>query len=143
MKKLVFVLVAFATQSVFSQTIRINVEEVVSGYKIDSTATDIIELITSESGYETRFRQESNCAYEIDLTRKHLKYYIGNALNYECDIEFANSGNMYLVTLLIDGYDIGMIVNLDIHNEQAVWFSVEAEYKEIYKFSKFQIEKGS
>ena len=142
MKKLIFVLVTFVTQSVFSQIIRIDVEEVISGYKIDST-TNILDVITTESGYETRFKHESYCAYEIDLTRKHLKYYNGTVLDYECDIEFANHGTAYLVKLLIDGYDIGMFIDMNVRAEQATWFSVEGDYKEIYKFSKFQIAKGS
>lgn len=142
MKKLVFILVAFATQSVFSQTIRIDVLEIRPYHVIDTINTDIIDIIDNINESLALPSQLSSVTYEFDLTHKQFKYFVRGVLEIEGDIVFTNIGSLYIINFLIDNSDIGMRFNLDIFNEHVTWFSDSGIDKDIYKFTSFQIKKG-
>jgi hypothetical protein len=141
MKKLIIILaLVFISNSFFSQTIKINVTEVVNSFEADSVGSSLDELINNQNLPKTR--RQVNSSYEIDLTHKHSKFYVNGILEREDDIMFSNVGNLYTVNFLIDGYIIGMLINMDVRNEQVTWFSLFGEYQEISKFTRFEIVKG-
>jgi predicted small secreted protein len=127
MKKLVFIFVLGFISNSFSQIIKINVSEVVDNNNIDSLES---------------YNRKVNSSYDIDLTRKQFEFYKNGILEYEGNITFSNTGNIYVVNFLINGYNTGLIINMDIRNEQITWFSIFGEYKETSKFTRFEIVKG-
>ena len=141
MKKLSIILaLGFISNSFFSQTIKINVTEVINSFEADSVGSSFDELINNRN--LPQLRREVNCSYEINLTRKQVKFFVNGVLNLEDDIIFSNVGELYTVNFLIDGYIIGMLINTDIRNEQVTWFSLFGEHHEISKFTRFEIVKG-
>lgn len=146
MKK-VFILVAFGvisvTQLCFSQIIQINVSQVQDA-KIDSVYdVDYFDVINNSANFISSPHRNVNVSYEFDLTSKQFKYYYRGNLETEGDIIFSNAGSLHTIYFLIEGYHIGMIVNLDARNEYATWFFILGDYLELSKFSKFEIVKGS
>jgi len=145
MKKLVVFIAVFVTivnQSIFSQIIRIDVSEIRSYHLIDTTNTDIINIIDNVDESLASPVQLSSVTYEFDLTRKQFKYFVRGVLEIEGDIVFTNIGSLYVINFLIDNFDIGMRFNLDLFNEHVTWFSDSGIDKDIYKFTSFQINKG-
>lgn len=140
MKKLAFIFALGFISNSFTQVIKINVSEVVDSYEADSVGSSLNDLIKNKN--LPTIKRQVNGTYEIDLTRKHLNFYANGVFNSECDIEFSNVGNFYTINFLIDGYIIGMLINMDIRNEQVTWFSLFGEYQEISKFTRFEIVKG-
>lgn len=145
MKKL-FVIIAFVvisvTQLSFSQIIRINVSQV-QDTQIDSVYSDYFDVINNSENFISSPYRSVNVSYEFDLTHKQFKYFYRGKLETQGDIVFSNTGSLHTINFLIDGYDIGMIVNLDSRNEHITWFSILGDYLELSKFSKFEIVKGS
>jgi hypothetical protein len=140
MKKLAFIFALGFISNSFSQIIKINVSEVIYSYEADSVGSSLEQLINNRNLPKTR--RIVDCSYELDLTHKHLNFYANGVFESECDITFSNVGNFYTVHFLFDGYIIGMLINMDIRNEQVTWFSLFGEYQEISKFTKFEIVKG-
>ena len=142
MKKLAFIFIlGFLSNPIFSQIIRINVTEVVDSYEADSIGSSLIELINNKN--LPKIKRQVNASYEIDLTHKQVRFFVNGRLNREDDINFSNVGELYTINFLVDGYIIGILINMDIRNEQVTWFSLFGEYQEISKFTKFEIIKGS
>lgn len=139
MKKLAFIFALGFISNSFTQVIKINVSEVVDVYEDDSIRS-INELINNNKFLQ--IKRQVDGTYEIDLTHKHLNFYANGVFNLECDIEFSNVGNFYTINFLIDGYIIGMLIDMDIRNEQVTWFSLFGNYKEVSKFTNFEIVKG-
>ena len=146
MKKL-FVLVAFVvtavTQLCFSQIIRINVTEVIESSESDSIDVLLSEFLNNRKLLQTK--RSGNSSYILDLTNKTYKFYVRNTLVDSGNIIFTNVGDLYKVKFLIDGYDIGMILDLDVSNEQVTWYCLWNPFDEIReysKFSKFEIIKA-
>lgn len=145
--KILIVLVAFivisVTQLCFSQIIQINVSQVQDA-KIDSVYdVDYFDVINNSANFISSPHRNVNVSYEFDLTSKQFKYYYRGNLETEGDIIFSNAGSLHTIYFLIEGYHIGMIVNLDARNEYATWFFILGDYLELSKFSKFEIIKGS
>jgi hypothetical protein len=144
MKKLIvfiLVLTSIISQSVFGQVIRIEVSETYHTHVIDTVGINIVDIINSTK-FVDDFSNDANVSYEFDLTRNQFKYFYRGELETEGNIIFNNVGSLYMVSFLIDGYDIGMLINLDVNNEQVSWFSLFGVDKDIYKFTRFQIIKG-
>ena len=128
MKNLIIILtLGLIYNTSFSQTIKINVSTIVVKDNIDSVES---------------YNQKVNSSYQIDLMRKQFSFYKNTILLSEGDITFSNVGNLYVVNFLIDGYESGLIINMDVHNEQVTWFSNFGEYKETSKFTQFEIVKS-
>lgn len=128
MKNLIIILtLGLIYNTSFSQTIKINVSTIVVKDNIDSLES---------------YNQKVNSSYQIDLMRKQFAFYKNTILLSEGDITFSNTGNIYVVNFLIDGYESGLIINMDVHNEQVTWFSNFGEYKETSKFTQFEIVKS-
>lgn len=140
MKKLAFIFVLGFISNSFSQIIKINVSEVVDSYEVIPVDSLINELNINVNVPQNKRRVDSS--YELDLTYNQFKYYANGVLEFEGDITFSNASNLYTVNFLIDGYNIGMLINMDVHNEQVTWFSLFPEYQEISKFTRFEIVKG-
>jgi hypothetical protein len=128
MKNLIIILtLGLIYNTSFSQTIKINVSTIVVKDNIDSVES---------------YTQKVNSSYQIDLMRNQFSFYKNTILLSEGDITFSNTGNLYVVNFLIDGYESGLIINMDVHNEQVTWFSNFGEYKETSKFTQFEIVKS-
>jgi hypothetical protein len=140
MKKLAFIFVLGFISNSFSQIIKINVSEVIYSYSVDTVYYSLNQLLNKQDLPKTRRIVDSS--YELDLTHKQFKYYANGVLEFEGDIAFSNIGNFYNVDFLIEGYNIGMLINMNIRNEQVTWFSLFGSSQEIFKFSKFEIVKG-
>ena len=139
MKKLAFIFV-FISNISFSQIIKINVSEVVYSYNIDTIEYSLTELLNKQDLPKTK--RIVNSSYKLDLTYNQFKYYTNDVLEFEGDIVFSNVGNFYNVDFIINGYNIGMLINLDVYNEQVTWFSLIGPAQEISKFTRFEIVKG-
>jgi hypothetical protein len=139
MKKLAFIFV-FISNISFSQIIKINVSEVVYSYNIDTIEYSLTELLNKQDLPKTK--RIVNSSYKLDLTYNQFKYYTNDVLEFEGDIVFSNVGNFYNVDFIINGYNIGMLINLDVYNEQVTWFSLIGVAQEISKFTQFEIVKG-
>ena len=139
MKKLAFIFVLGFVSNAFTQVIKINVTEVVDIYEDDSIRS-INELISNDKLLQ--IKRQVNGTYEIDLTHKQFKFYVNHNLEFEGALVFSNSGNLYTINFLINGFNTGLLINMNIRDEHITWFSLFSRYKEVSKFTKFEIVKG-
>lgn len=140
MKILIIILMlGFLSNISFSQTIKINVSEVIDSYETDSIGSSLDELINNEN--LPKIKRQVNSSYKIDLTHNQFEFYSNGILQNYGDIVVTNIGNLYTVNLIVDGFIVGLIINMDIQNEQVTWFSLFGENQEISKFTKFDIVK--
>jgi hypothetical protein len=139
MKKLAFIFVLGFVSNAFTQVIKINVTEVVDIYEDDSIRS-INELISNDKLLQ--IKRQVNGTYEIDLTHKQFKFYVNHNLEFEGALVFSNSGNLYTINFLINGFNTGLLINMNIRDEHITWFSLFSSYKEVSKFTKFEIVKG-
>lgn len=96
--------------------------------------------IFNSLGYEYR---KVNSQYNIDLTNKSYAHIRNNVVVNEGEITFDDKDGVVLVKFLIEGFNIWMVINTDINNEQVTWFSNTDNFIELTKFSDFIILKGS
>ena len=121
-----------------SQVIKIEVSGVVDAYGYD---TSVFNFINNDSlVYEYR---KVNSTYNIDLTNKSFTHIKNNIVLSEGEITFDDKDGVVLVKFLIEEYNIWMVINTDINNEQVTWFSNTDNFIELTKFSDFIIVKGS
>lgn len=138
MRNLFFVIAMFFVGVVNSQVIKIEVSGVVDAYGYD---TSVFNFINNDSlVYEYR---KVNSTYNIDLTNKSYTHIKNNVVLSEGEITFDDKDGVILVKFLIEGYNIWMVINADIDNEQVTWFSNTDNFIELTKFSDFIIVKGS
>ncbi|MFM7757928.1 MAG: hypothetical protein ACKO6J_03250 [Crocinitomicaceae bacterium] len=146
MKKIFFLIVVafiFEAQLSFSQIIQINVYQVQDS-QFDSVYTeDYFDVINNPNNFVSSPHREVNGTYEIDLSNKQFKFYRQGILETQGDIEFSYSGSLRTIYFLIDGWYIGMIINLDNYNESCTWFSILGDNIKLVKFTRFEIVKGS
>ncbi len=107
-------------------------------YGYDTSVTNFLK--DTNLIFETR---EVNSLYDIDLTNKSYTHIKNNVVVNEGEITFDDKDGVILVKFLIDGYNIWMVINTDINNEQVTWFSNTDNFIELTKFSDFIIVKGS
>lgn len=137
MKNLFFVIVMFFVGVVNSQVIKIEVSGVVDAYGYD---TSVFNFINDDSlVYEYR---KVNSLYNIDLTNKSYAHIKNNVVLSEGEITFDDKDGVILVKFLIEGYNIWMVINTDIDNEQVTWFSNTDNFIELTKFTDFLIVKS-
>jgi hypothetical protein len=138
MRDLFFIVAMFFAGTINSQVIKIEVSGVVDAYGYD---TSVFNLINDDSlVYEYR---KVNSSYNIDLTNKSYAYIKNNVVLSEGEITFDDKDGIVLVKFLIEGYNIWMVINTDINNEQVTWFSNTDNFIELTKFTDFLIVKSS
>ena len=138
MRSLFFIVAIFFVGTINSQVIKIEVSGVVDAYGYD---TSVFNLINDDSlDYEYR---KVNSSYNIDLTNKSYAHIKNNVVLSEGEITFDDKDGVVFVKFLIEGYNIWMVINTDINNEQVTWFSNTDNFIELTKFSDFTIVKGS
>lgn len=138
MKTIITFFLLIICNIVSSQIIKIKVSSVADAYTND---TSIINLHKNDSlNYE--FRQVDGI-YEIDLTNRHFTHISHNSLESDGDIAFNNSNDLILVNFLIDDLNVGVVINLDINNEQVTWFSITEGGIELSRFVNFVIVKNN
>ena len=137
MKTICFIGIMLFSIEFNAQRMRIHVTEVIEVNGFDST---VIDLINNDS--IAQLKRVNDAIYDLDLSEKIFKFYVKDNLDYEGGITFDQMGEYLQVNFIIDGYDIGMIINPNFFKEQVVWYSITGEYKEIFKFSKFEIQKS-
>lgn len=138
MKTIIFSLCLLFTTFVNSQVIKIKVSEVMDTYGYDTSVTNFLK--DTNHIFETR---EVNSLYNIDLTNKSYAHIKNNVVLSEGEITFDDKDGVILVKFLIGGYNIWMVINTDINNEQVTWFSNTDNFIELTKFTDFIIVKGS
>jgi hypothetical protein len=127
----------FFAGTINSQVIKIEVSGVVDAYGYD---TSVFNLINDDSlVYEYR---KVNSSYNIDLTNKSYAYIKNNVVLSEGEITFDDKDGVVFVKFLIEGYNIWMVINTDINNEQVTWFSNTDNFIELTKFTDFLIVKS-
>ena len=137
MRNLFFVIAMFFVGVVNSQVIKIEVSGVVDAYGYD---TSVFNFINNDSlVYEYR---KVNSTYNIDLTNKSYTHIKNNVVLSEGEITFDDKDGVILVKFLIDGYNIWMVINTNIDNEQVTWFSNTDNFIELTKFTDFLIVKS-
>jgi hypothetical protein len=128
----------FFAGTINSQVIKIEVSGVVDAYGYD---TSVFNLINDDSlVYEYR---KVNSSYNIDLTNKSYAYIKNNVVLSEGEITFDDKDGIVLVKFLIEGYNIWMVINTNVNNEQVTWFSNTDNFIELTKFTDFLIVKSS
>ena len=138
MRVLFFIVAMFFVGTINSQVIKIKVSEVKDTYGYDTSVTNFLK--DTNHIFETR---GVNSLYNIDLTNKSYAHIKNNVVLSEGEITFDDKDGVVLVKFLIDGYNIWMVINTDINNEQITWFSNTDNFIELTKFSDFTIVKGS
>jgi hypothetical protein len=138
MKTIIFSLCLLFTTFVNSQVIKIKVSEVMDTYGYDTSVTNFLK--DTNHIFEVR---EVNSLYNIDLTNKSYAHIKNNVVLSEGEITFDDKDGVVLVKFLIEGYNIWMVINTDIDNEQVTWFSNTDNFIELTKFTNFIIVKGS
>ena len=137
MKAIIFILCLLFTTSVNSQVIKIEVSGVVDAYGYD---TSVFNFINNDSlVYEYR---KVNSTYNIDLTNKSYTYIKNNVVLSEGEITFDDKDGVVFVKFLIEGYNIWMVINTNVNNEQVTWFSNTDNFIELTKFTDFLIVKS-
>ena len=138
MRALFFIVAMFFVGSINSQVIKIEVSGVVDAYGYD---TSVFNLINDDSlDYEYR---KVNSSYNIDLTNKSYAHIKNNVVVNEGEITFDDKDGIVLVKFLIEGYNIWMVINTNVDNEQVTWFSNTDNFIELTKFTDFLIVKSS
>ena len=138
MRVLFFIVAMFFVGTINSQVIKIKVSEVKDTYGYDTSVTNFLK--DTNHIFETR---GVNSLYNIDLTNKSYAHIKNNVVLSEGEITFDDKDGVVLVKFLIDGYNIWMVINTDIDNEQVTWYSNTDNFIELTKFSDFIIVKGS
>ena len=138
MRVLFFIVAMFFVGTINSQVIKIKVSEVKDTYGYDTSVTNFLK--DTNLIFETR---EVNSLYDIDLTNKSYAHIKNNVVLSEGEITFDDKDGVVLVKFIIEGYNIWMVINTDINNEQITWFSNTDNFIELTKFSDFTIVKGS
>ena len=138
MKVIIFILCLLFTTSVNSQVIKIEVSGVIDTYGYD---TSVFNLINNDSlVYEYR---KVNSTYNIQLTNKSFTHIKNNIVLSEGEITFDDKDGVVLVKFLIEGYNIWMVINTNVDNEQVTWFSNTDNFIELTKFTDFLIVRSS
>lgn len=137
MKTIFFIFTLFIVSFVNSQIIKIKVYETIEYSNYDTTG--VFNVISNV--LEPVLYNYGNCEYVIDLTNKTDMFFRDGVLESESDIIYVNNGSLYVVNFLYEGYDVGVIFNLDIENETFDWFSRTGDYYDISKATKFEIIK--
>ncbi len=138
MRVLFFIVAMFFVGTINSQVIKIKVSEVKDTYGYDTSVTNFLK--DTNHIFEAR---GVNSLYNIDLTNKSYAHIKNNVVLSEGEITFDDKDGVVLVKFLIDGYNIWMVINTDINNEQVTWYSNTDNFIELTKFSDFIIVKGS
>jgi hypothetical protein len=138
MKTIFLVISIFFVTFINSQILNIGVSKVADVMTIDSSLFNVMNDESIPS-----YERDVNGFYSIDLSSKTFKYIQSGVVETEGDIEFVNQDGVYMISFLIDGYDLGLVVNTDIKNEEVTWFSISGEYIMLCKFVDFEIMKGS
>jgi hypothetical protein len=137
MKAICIIVIFLISFGFNAQKLKIYVSEVVDVNGFDST---VMDLINNENAIQS-LRAVSSY-YDLDLTEKTYQFFRNNELNSEGEISVQNSGGLIHVNFLLDEYNNGLIINPEFNNEQVVWFGIYGDYKEICKFSQFEIIKS-
>ena len=138
MKAIFFIVAMFFVGTINSQVIKIKVSEVMDTYGYDTSVTNFLK--DTNHIFETR---GVNSLYNIDLTNKSYAHIKNNVVLSEGEITFDDKEGVVLVNFLVEGYNIWMVINTDINNEQVTWYSNTDNFIELTKFSDFIIVKGS
>lgn len=138
--KLFFIGIAlFILGGLNSQVIRIRVYQALEYSDFDTIGVfSAIQKVSHETSVI-----EANCEYVMDLSNKWSKFYLNGVLDTESELTFQNEGSLYAVNFLYEGFDVGVVFNLDSKNETFDWFSRTGDYYIISKGLKFEIVKGS
>lgn len=138
MKTILLAISIFFVSVVNSQILNIGVSKVVDVMAIDSSLFNVINNNTIPT-----YERDVEGFYSVDLANKTFMYMQGGVIETEGDVEFVNENGLYMITFLIEGYNLGLVVNTDIQNEQVTWFSISGEFIMLCKFVDFEIVKGS
>jgi hypothetical protein len=128
--------ILFSTLS-FSQTLIIQVDEVQSYYG-DTTQT-IYDVLNGQTYDYTPTTK--NCRYVINMSNNFVDFYRNDILESSSPITINFDNKFVIVDLLENGFDVGLIVNLDVNNESVVLYDRRPSFVEYMKFTKFQIVK--
>ena len=128
--------ILFSTLS-FSQTLIIQVDEVQSYYG-DTTQT-IYDVLNGQTYDYTPTTK--NCRYVINMSNNFVDFYRNDILESSSPITINFDNKFVIVDLLENGFDVGLIVNLDVNNESVVLYDKRPPFVEYMKFTKFQIVK--
>jgi hypothetical protein len=137
MKSILFIVMLFFINIVSSQVIKIKVTEVIDAITSDSS---IISAINRNDLVETE--RKVNNIYIFDLTNKTFKLIKKNKVEVDGDIMFVNDGNLFNIIFSSEDHLVGMIINIDLNNEQVVWYSNIGDLVRICKFKEFEIIKN-
>ncbi len=139
MKTIIFVSLLFFVSCVHSQILRVKVYETIQYSNYDSVS--VMSAISTV--VEPVFIKRGNCEYVMDLTKKTGMFFINGVLDNEFDISYVNSGSLFIVNFLFEGFDLGAIINTDILNESFNWYSkYDNDTYEIAKGTNFEIVKS-
>jgi len=137
MKKLFLTFGLLLSTLSFSQTLVIQVDEVQSYYG-DTTQT-IYDVLNGQTYDYTPTTK--NCRYVINMSNNFVDFYRNDILESSSPITINFDNKFVIVDLLENGFDVGLIVNLDVNNESVVLYDRRPSFVEYMKFTKFHIVK--
>jgi hypothetical protein len=139
MKTLIFISMMLLACCINAQILRIKVYETIQYSNYDSVS--VMSAISKT--VEPLVIKRGNCEYVMDLTKKTGMFITNGVLDTEFDISFVNSGSLFIVNFLFEGFDLGAIINTDIENESFDWYSkYDDDTYEIAKGTNFEIVKS-
>jgi hypothetical protein len=75
------------------------------------------------------------------MSNNFVDFYRNDILEFSSPITINFDNKFVIVDLLENGFDVGLIVNLDVNNESVVLYDKRPPFVEYMKFTKFQIVK--
>jgi len=136
MKHLFLVINLFLFSIFFSQNIIIEVYETQSFY--GDTSQKIDEIFDSNL-YDKIL--PAGCKYFINTTQNYLDFYRNDTLKMTYPIKTSKNQNFIQINILVKGFNVGLILNLDPFNEIVAYFNIQESYVIYNKFIKYKIIK--
>jgi len=82
--------------------------------------------------------------YVIDLNKKTSSYYVGEEFLSVLPIDVITTGDgLFIIKILEEGFDYGLIVNIGYENENVLWYWNANQMTTVKKMIKFNIVKPS
>jgi hypothetical protein len=136
MKKLFLIISLLFFLISFSQNIIIEVYETQPFY--GDTSQKIDEIFDSNL-YDKIL--PAGCKYFINTTQNYLDFYRNDTLKMTYPIKTSKNQNFIQIDILVKGFNVGLILNLNPFNEIAAYFNIQESYVIYNKFIKYKIIK--
>lgn len=137
MLKYLFLLMFMLYDKAFSQKFILQVDEVRTFY--GDTSQTLVEIF--EGTLADTVPTPTHCRYIIDGTNNTVEFYRNDSLEIIMPMNIDYYEHGMLVHFLIQGFDVGLMVNFNHDTEYALYFNREESYVRYFNFTKYDILK--